>query len=153
MRKGLSAAVIAILLGSFSVAAPPASSAKESSTPITGSVPGQPQATVTKEGNESRLQEDKRFQFDPTRKTMTNEITQAGPRYTSTAKYLTPSRPGTYFVEVIGLKLSVPSWGYKGQYGGLRFAVGRYNCPQYTHYSDLCSFPEMVEDKTTISRP
>lgn len=102
---------------------------------------------------ESRLQEDKRFQIDPTRKTMTNEITQAGPRYTSTAKYLTPSRPGTYFVEVIGLKLSVPSWGYKGQYGGLRFALGRYNCPQYTHYSDLCSFPEVVEDQTTIARP
>ena len=84
---------------------------------------------------------------------MTNKITQAGPRYASTAYYQTPTWSGTYFVEVIGLKLSVPSWGYKAQYGGLRFALGRYNCPQYNYYSDLCSFPEVVEDQTTIDRP
>ncbi|MEX3504311.1 hypothetical protein [Corynebacterium sp. LK2510] len=102
---------------------------------------------------ESRLQEDKRFQLDPTLQTMTNKITQAGPRYASTANYLTPTSPGTFFVEVTELKLSVPSWGYEGQYSGLRFALGRYDCPQYTYYSDLCSFPELVKDQTTIDRP
>lgn len=76
-----------------------------------------------------------------------------GSRYVSTAEYLTPSRPGTYFVEVIDLKLSDPSWGYEGQYSGLRFALRRYECPQYNYYSDLCSFPEVVEDQTTIDRP
>lgn len=97
---------------------------------------------------DSRLQEDKKFQIDPTMQRMVNTVSDPGANRSKVVNYDIPTRLGTYFVEVTGISLKIPDWNYNAELNGLRFAIGRYHCPQYRYYSDLCEFPDPVDDHT-----
>ncbi|MGO2693845.1 LGFP repeat-containing protein [Corynebacterium casei] len=105
---------------------------------------GQPQATFTVRG---RLREDINNWPD---RSVGDFIVTAGNDGTKfgTSTYSTPPEAGIYFLETTRMELTIPEWGYNAAFGGLQFALGRYNCPQYTYYSNLCEFPEIVDDHT-----
>ncbi|WP_454040745.1 LGFP repeat-containing protein [Corynebacterium variabile] len=96
-----------------------------------------------------RVREDVSKRPDRTVDSRSVSVSSAGGKESS-QMYLTSTDKGKYFVEVTNMELSIPSWDYKASYGGLTFAMGRYNCPQYRYESDLCTFPENIDDHTGV---
>ncbi|UPK64434.1 hypothetical protein MYP14_03335 [Rhodococcus pyridinivorans] len=82
-----------------------------------------------------------------TEKTLVNSGTDTNPAYST---YNTPLSEGKYFVEVINLGLEIPSLGYDQTFGGLRFAIGRYTCSEYSGSGpgDLCQWTNPIDDHT-----
>lgn len=97
---------------------------------------------------DTRLRQDRRARPDSTNAKTTSTVTQPGPNNASHSPYDIPQKPGTYFTEVDGISLKVSEWGYEASFGGYRFAIGRFECPQYTFYGNLCVFTNPVDDHT-----
>ncbi|MCQ9677918.1 LGFP repeat-containing protein [Corynebacterium sp. BF-R-2] len=96
----------------------------------------------------SRLRKDISRRFDYTTTKSTNTVTAPGLSNADKVTYDILKEPGTYFTEIDGISLQVPEWGYNQSFGGYRFAIGRYDCPEYSHHADLCKFTNPIDDHT-----
>ena len=96
----------------------------------------------------TRLREDVKWSSDKTAAELTSIVTKPGLKNASRAEYEIPKKSGTFFTEVDGIYLNIPSWGYEQSYDGYQFAIGRFECPQYSPNSNLCVFTNPVDDHT-----
>lgn len=96
----------------------------------------------------TRLREDVKWSSDKTTAELTSIVTKPGLKNASRAEYQIPKKSGTFFTEVDGIYLNIPSWGYEQSYDGYQFAIGRFECPQYSPNSNLCVFTNPVDDHT-----
>jgi len=96
----------------------------------------------------TRLREDVKWSSDKTAAELTSIVTKPGLKNASRAEYQIPKKSGTFFTEVDGIYLNIPSWGYEQSYDGYQFAIGRFECPQYSPNSNLCVFTNPVDDHT-----